>query len=160
MGKQNLEKELKIAKELTEHILKELKIAAKVGVKEEDKAIQINIDGDELGLLIGYHGENLEALQLILGLMINKKAGGGEWIPINLDVGKWRADRMNELRSMVEKAASEIGVSKETVELLPMPASQRRMVHLILSDFPNLTSISEGEEPNRRVVIKKTETQV
>ena len=160
MGKQNLEKELKIAKELTENILKELQIVAKVSVKEEDKAIQINIDGDELGLLIGYHGENLEALQLLLGLMVNKKAGSNEWIPVNLDIGKWRSDRMNELRSMVEKAASEIGVSKETVELLPMPASQRRMVHLILSDFPNFTSVSEGEEPNRRVIIKKAESQV
>ena len=159
MGKQNLEKELKIAKELTENILKELKIVAKVSVKEEDGAIQINIDGDELGLLIGYHGENLEALQLILGLMINKKIDSGEWLPVNLDIGKWRADRMDELRSMVEKAASEIGVSKETVELLPMPASQRRMVHLILSDFPEFTSISEGEEPNRRVIIKKAKSQ-
>ena len=159
MGKQNLEKELKIAKELTEHILKELEITAKVDVKEENEAIQINIDGDELGLLIGYHGENLEALQLLLGLMVNKKLDTVEWIPVNLDIGKWRSDRMNELRSMVEKAASEIGVSKETVELLPMPASQRRMVHLILSDFLNLTSVSEGEEPNRRVVIKKTETK-
>ena len=159
MGIQNLEKELKIARQLTENILKELEITAKVDVKEENEAIQINIDGDELGLLIGYHGENLEALQLLLGLMVNKKLDTVEWIPVNLDIGKWRSDRMNELRSMVEKAASEIGVSKETVELLPMPASQRRMVHLILSDFLNLTSVSEGEEPNRRVVIKKTETK-
>jgi len=159
MGTHNLEKELKIARQLTENILKELEITAKVDVKEENEAIQINIDGDELGLLIGYHGENLEALQLLLGLMVNKKLDTVEWIPVNLDIGKWRSDRMNELRSMVEKAASEIGVSKETVELLPMPASQRRMVHLILSDFLNLTSVSEGEEPNRRVVIKKTETK-
>lgn len=157
MDKPSLEKGLEVAKELTEELLKKLEVEAKVTVKEIDSSLEINIEGEDLGLLIGYHGDNLESLQLILGLLINRKLGGEEWIPISLDVGGWRDERLAALRASVEKIAPEIGVTRESYELPPMSSSQRRMVHLILADFPNLTSTSEGEEPNRRVVIKKAD---
>lgn len=155
MGKSDLEKGIKEAQKLTEELFKKLQVEADIKASEVESAVQVNVSGDDLGLLIGYHGETLEALQLLLGLMVNKEVGDEGWIPVNLDIGGWKAQRSQVLKSMVEKAATDIEVSDETSELPPMPASQRRMVHLILADFPNLTSESIGEEPNRKVTIKK-----
>ncbi len=155
MGK-DVEKSLAVAEELTKKLLKDLGFSTKVEARQEKDFVQVNVSGADLGLLIGYHGENLGALQLILGLMINKKLEAEDWTPINLDVGGWRDERLDALKSLVEKAATEVGASKKEIALPPMPASQRRSVHMILAEeFPHLTSESEGEEPNRRIVIKK-----
>lgn len=150
-----MEKGVKFAKELTEELLSKLGVKAEINTSEQDAAIHIGVEGEDLGILIGYHGENLEAVQLILGLMINKKLGGEEWVPVSLDVGGWRKERSEALRSMIDKAEMELKENKESVELPPMSASQRRMVHVLLSDYKGLTSESAGEEPNRRVIIKK-----
>ncbi len=155
MGKTSTKEGVKTAKELTKELLKRIDISAKVKASEQDSAIQVEIEGDDLGLLVGFHGENLEALQLILGLMVNKKTPNEEWLPVNLDVGGWRKERAEALKAMIEKAALEIEENKESVELPPMSSSQRRMVHVLLSDYPKITSESIGEEPNRKVVIKK-----
>ncbi len=157
MDKSDLEKGLRIALDLTKELFKKLGVDAKVKCREENSTFYIDIEGEDLGLLIGYHGENLESLQLLLGLMVNKNLGSKEWVPVILDIGGWKLERSQALRSMVEKVVPEIGVSKEKIELPPMPASQRRLVHVILGDFPGLTSVSEGEEPNRRVVIRKAQ---
>jgi len=155
MGKQSMEKGIKLAKELTEELLSKLGVQAKIGVSEQDDAIHIEIEGDDLGILIGFHGENLEAVQLIISLMINKKLEGEEWLPVNLDVGGWRKERAEVLKSMISKAELELKENKSSVELPPMSASQRRMVHVMLADYEGITSESTGEEPNRKVVIKK-----
>ena len=155
MAKTNSEKGIKIANEFTEELLKKMGFEAKVKTAEEDSALHIKIEGDDLGLLIGYHGESLVAIQLILALMINNNLDTKDWIPVNLDVGGWRNERSESLKIMIDKAAAEIEAKKELVELPPMSASQRRMVHVLLSDYPNITSESIGEEPNRKVVIKK-----
>ena len=155
VGKSNMEKVIKKAEDITKDLLEKLKVDAKVEVVEKDSVININLEGEDLGLLIGYHGENLEAMQLIIGLMVNKNIKSEEWVPVNLDVGSWRDERIQVLRAMVEKATIEIKSVKESVELLPMSASQRRMVHMILADFPGFISESMGEEPNRKVVIKR-----
>lgn len=156
MDKPDLEKGVKLAQNLAEELLQKLEIKAEVKTKEENSSIYIDIEGGDLGLLIGYHGESLEALQLLLGLMINKNLGGEEWVPISLDIGGWREERVQAIRSLVKKMISEIGDSKDKVELPPMPASQRRTAHLILGEFPGFTSESIGDEPNRRVIIKKS----
>ena len=155
MGKQSMEKGIKFAKELTEELLSKLGVKAKIGVSEQDDAIHIGLEGDDLGILIGFHGENLEAVQLILSLMINKKLEGEEWLPVNLDVGGWRKERAEVLKSMINKAELELKGNKSSVELPPMSASQRRMVHVLLADYEGITSESTGEEPNRKVIIKK-----
>lgn len=156
VDKSSMEKAIKKAKDITKNLLKKLNVDAKVKVTEKDSVIDINLEGEDLGLLIGYHGENLEAMQLIIGLMVNKNIDSEEWVPINLDVGGWRDERIQVLRTMVEKATVDIASAKEPVELPPMSASQRRMVHMIIADFPGFISESTGEEPNRKVVIKKS----
>ena len=155
MGKASAEEKLKVAKDITKRLLKEMGVEADVKTSEVDEAVNIDVEGDDLGLLIGHHGETLESLQVIVGLLVNKKLGLDEWVQVSLDVGGWRDERQEALKAIVQKAAAEISADKDSVELSPMPPSQRRMVHLILGDFPELTSESVGEEPSRKVVIKR-----
>lgn len=149
-------KESKIEKEAistTKQILKLLGFELEIQVKVED-AIQIEIQGGDLGLLIGQYGEHLESLQIILGLVLNKKIGG-EWRPIAVDIGGWRKEREESLRSLVAKEASKLSSVKGEVSLAPMPPSQRRIAHLVVSEYAGITSTSIGEGQNRHIVIKR-----
>ena len=157
MDKQNLEKSKKLAKDITKELLKKLDIEAKIKGSTLEDSVKVDIEGEDLGLLIGYHGETLESLQLIVSLVVNNKLEG-DWVPISLDIGGWKEERSESLRNLVEKVSSEVKDTNKEVALQPMSSQQRRMVHLILSDYPELTSVSEGEEPNRSVVIKKAES--
>ena len=85
--------------------------------------------------------------------MINKAEP--DWVPVSLNVGGWRQAREEALGKMVSEAVNEIKEGRSEVALPPMSASQRRLVHLALTNFPDFKSESEGDEPNRKVVIKK-----
>ena len=145
----------KETKALTEKLLGLLGVEAKIEVEAEAELIKIIISGEDLGLLIGYRGENLESLQLILGIVVNKKLSLDPRIPVVVDIDGWREQREESLRSLVEKEIKNISSKNPFVELPPMPPSQRRTVHLLVKDQDGLTSESSGEEPYRYVVIKK-----
>jgi len=150
------EKIEKEAKELTEKVLKLLGVKADLEVTKQEDVVKIAIEGEDLGLLIGYRGENLEGLQLILATILNNKWGFESWTPVVVDVGGWRKQREDSLRALVAKEAEKISAERGRVELPSMPPSQRRMVHLLVSEYDGLESESIGDEPNRHVVIKKT----
>ena len=143
----------KETKKITEELLKLLgfKLEAKVSASER---IAVEVLGDDLGLLIGSNGEHLENIQTILGIMVNKKLGG-DWRGIDLDIGGWRKIREEDLRSLFTKEVSKLDSSNSEVQLPPMPPSQRRVIHLIASENSEIKSNSEGEEPYRRVVLKR-----
>lgn len=147
----------KLTKEFVEHIIKELGLKASVTTNLNQELVAVTIEGDNLGALIGYHGETLESLQLILSLMLNRSLKEQDWRRVVVDVGGWREERKETLKNMVEKAASEISQSGEgRVSLPPMSASQRRDVHVIVSEsFPEYSTVSEGEEPYRKVFLVK-----
>lgn len=145
----------KAASDLTKELLEKLGVEAKVGVEPDPSVVKVKITGEELGLLIGYRGENLESLQLLLGIAINNKLDLDSRVPVLVDVGDWRAQREESLRSLVAKEIKNISGDKTSVELSPMPPAQRRITHLLVEDYKELTSESIGEEPNRRVIIKK-----
>lgn len=158
MGKLD-QKSLKIATGLTEEFFELLSIKIKPFLSQDSEgALNVSLEGTELGILIGYHGETLESLQLLLSLIINRQLATGEsWLRVTLDVGNWRAEREEIVRRMVEEAARKVDERGEPSRLAAMTAAQRRLVHLILADFPSLQSVSEGEDPNRYVVISKKE---
>ncbi|HEY4695234.1 MAG TPA: R3H domain-containing nucleic acid-binding protein [Candidatus Nanoarchaeia archaeon] len=149
----------KIATDFTKEVLKKIGMAAEVKVEEDEGSVKVSIFGENLGALIGYHGETLESLQLILGSVVNKRAAEGEWKRVVLDIGDWRAERLSTLGSMVEQAVEALVAQKlKRVSLPVMSSAQRREVHLIVSEkYPNLASQSEGEEPNRRVTLYEQE---
>ena len=155
VSKSEIVKIKKETKVFTEKLLGLLDVKAKVEVEADADLIKVMIFGEDLGLLIGYRGENLESLQLILGIAINKKLSLEPRMPVVVDIDGWRQQREESLRSLVEKETKNISSKNPSVELPPMPPSQRRTVHLLVKEQDGLTSESSGEEPNRYVVIKK-----
>ena len=142
----------KKAKKLTEELLKMMGFSGEVSVSHEEDILQINIESEDSGLLIGNQGETLHALQLIIGLMFNNE--NEEWQPILLDVGGYRAQREDVLRRMVERAARRVTESGEDEELPPMQSFERRKVHMFVEEYPEITSESTGSGRHRQVIVK------
>lgn len=144
----------KIAHQLATELLERLAVAAEAEVEEDSEAgmLKIEISGENLGILIGRHGETLQALQLVLGLMLHKALG--EWQPLILDIDGWRARREEQLKMMAERSTAEAIASGREQILPPMPAFERRIIHLHLTDHDQVTTESSGEEPERQVIIK------
>lgn len=145
---------IKATKEITEELLKLLLLEAKVEVSEdqENKAINVAIDTEEPGILIGYHGETLSSLQLMLGIMVSKKIN--EWVRVVVNVGDYREKREEVLKRMALSAAQKAKFSQEPVTLPPLSGNERRIIHLALTDNPDVITESEGEGEERRVVVK------
>ena len=111
-------------------------------------------NGDEkeaLGALIGRKGERLSALQHLVNLMLSKQVG--TWTRVLVDVEDYRGRRERQLRDLANRAATRVVETGKMLQLEPMPALERRWVHLTLRDHPNVATQSIGEEPNRRVVL-------
>lgn len=147
----------KLTEEISNELLKKIGIEAKAVVEEGKDNLDVVIEGQSLGALIGYHGETLDSFQLILSLILNHQLGGEEWQSVSVDIGGWRQERRDSLKTMVDKAASDIeGQHTEHVSLPIMSANQRREIHILVNEnYPDLVSSSEGDEPARFVVIRR-----
>jgi spoIIIJ-associated protein len=154
---------LTLAEEIAKSLFSKLGVKANIVASEEDDNLLIRVEGEDLGILIGYHGETLQSLQLVLSLMVNKAVKANEdssasddtrWKRVLLDIGHWRDSREEALRQLALRSVEKARFSKEPVSLPPMSASERRIIHLALQDNPEVTSESEGEGRNRRVVIR------
>lgn len=120
--------------------------------KDEDGVFHLSVETEDSGVLIGFHGENLYALQLILSLITYKKLG--EWRRIVIDIGDWRAKREEQLKRMALGAAQKVKFSGESVAMPYLNAAERRIVHLALSNNPDVTTRSEGEGKERRLIVE------
>lgn len=145
---------LKIAKETVEKLLELLGIQAEVGVSEdkENALIMVQIETADPGVLIGYHGQTLNAFQLISGIMVSKKLE--EWVHLVVNVGDYRQKREEVLKKMALSAAQKAHFSGELVVLTELSPAERRIVHIVLGDHPDVETYSEGEGQERRLVIK------
>jgi len=148
------ENRLKIVKDTAEELLKLLRVEAKVEVMEdkENEAVKVKIESEEPGILIGHHGETLNALQLILGLMMSKKFE--EWQRIIVSVGDYRKKREEQLKNLALNTAQKVKFSGQATAIPDLTSFERRIVHLILADHPDVTTESEGEGNYRRLVVK------
>jgi spoIIIJ-associated protein len=108
-------------------------------------------DREALGALIGRKGERLSALQHLVNLMLSKEMGA--WTRVLVDVEDYRGRRERQLRELAERAAARVTETGKMLQLEPMPALERRWIHLTLRDNPGVPKQSIGEEPNRRVVL-------
>ena len=122
-------------------------------IEEKDGRISVNMEGNDMGLLIGYRGETLEALQTILGVVANK--GAEEYMKIDLDAENYREKRKETLKNLANKKAYEAVKYNKNITLEPMNAYERRVIHMALQDNDKVTTYSIGEEPYRKIVIKK-----
>ena len=133
-------------------------VTDRMGVKvdvyvDESKAdnLSIHMIGDTLGILIGRRGETLDALQYLTSLQVNKGREG--YIRVTLDTENYRAKREDSLRRLAQRMANRAVKTGRKVVLEPMNPYERRVLHTALQNHPAVTTHSEGEEPNRRVVI-------
>ena len=152
--------DLKTAKKSVEELLKLLDFEAVVEISEdkENQIIKIKCETEEPGVLIGHHGETLSALQLVLGIMVNKKLGG-EWKRIVVDVGDYREKREETLRRMALTSAQKAYFSGEPVVFSFLSPWERRTIHLALKDDSRVETCSEGEGEERKLVIKPRKTE-
>ena len=143
----------KIAQKLATELVGKIGVKADIEVQESEESLKVKISGENLGALIGYHGQTLESLQLILSLMINNKKNESEWTRVVVDIGSYREERENTLKEMVNSAIEDLEVNgKKEVVLPPMNPSERRAAHVIVSEnYPEMQTLSEGEEPYRRI---------
>lgn len=143
---------LDVIKDLTQKLLDLLEIKASFTIEEKEDIVGINIQTDSPGLLIGYHGEALSSFQLILSMIVWQKLG--QWTRILVDVGDYRDQRKKALERIALSAAQKVKFSGKEYEFSPMSANERRIIHLVLSDNPDVLTESKGEGKERRIVVK------
>ncbi len=139
------------AKQFLEQVVASMKLAVTMEQGEEDGHILFRMHGDELGVLIGKHGQTLDALQYLVNLVANKESK--ERIRIVLDVEDYRKRRAETLTALAHRIASQVKRSGEKVVLEPMNPHERKAIHLALQHDRRIATCSEGEEPYRKVVI-------
>jgi spoIIIJ-associated protein len=149
---------LDIARQTVTDILDKMKITAFVDahfgekeVDEETRPVLVDINGDDLTVLIGRRAEILNALQYIVNLIVSKQAE--RWVQVTIDVEGYRSRRERQLRQMARRMADQAVKTGHRQSLEPMPASERRIVHIELRDRPDVMTQSVGEEPSRKVTI-------
>lgn len=145
-------KELDIIKGTTEELLQQLGITAEVIVQEAETGIEIVLQTSESGILIGYHGETLEALQLMLSLMVSKKLD--KFLRISIEIGEYKKNRTDYLRYVVEQTKQRVLAEQKEVPLPNLKSWERRIVHLMLQQDQDVVSESTGEGRERVLVIK------
>lgn len=139
-------------KKTTEEVLEHLGVAAKVAVSLGEEAVDVDLLGEDLGILIGHHGETLASLRHILGLILYRQQG--EWRPLNLDADGYRKEREQRLLEMAQRTADKVRFLQTDVALPPMPAFERRILHVALAEDDSVVTESIGEGWERRVVVK------
>ncbi|MGZ9276495.1 MAG: RNA-binding cell elongation regulator Jag/EloR [Candidatus Limnocylindrales bacterium] len=140
---------------ILETLMGHLGFAATVEVAAgETSRLNVTAQGDDrdaLGALIGRKGERLSALQHLVNLMLSKEMGA--WTRVLVDVEDYRGRRERQLRELADRAAARVVETGKMLQLEPMPALERRWIHLTLRDHAGVATQSIGEEPNRRVVL-------
>lgn len=132
----------------------ELSLNVSMAAGNNDDTV-ISVEGEGAGLLIGHHGETLDALQYLANLAANKKIKGEkrEYVKISLDVEGYRAKREETLRKLARQKASQVLKGKKSVMLEPMNPYERRIIHSEVQGIEGVSTNSIGSENNRRVVM-------
>lgn len=140
-------------KEITEDLLKRLEVAGIVSVDmDETGAYQVQIDTEETGLLIGFHGKTLESFQIILGIIVSKKLEA--WVKVYVNVGDYRQKREESLMHMAVAAADRAVTYGNPVEIPHLTPGERRVVHMTLGGDERVATESVGEGMNRTLIVK------
>ena len=152
------------AKEVLETLLARMGVVASVasqtkppveGGEGASSVISLDVTDDDLGILIGRRGQTLSSLQYIVRLILAHQAKA--WVPIVIDVEGYKQRRYGALQALALRMAEQVKVKGRSFALEPMPAYERRIIHLALADDPDVTTESVGEGEARKVVIMPKE---
>ena len=137
---------------VVEHILEAIGVRAKIEIAEDEERLTATVVGRELGLVIGKHGQTIDAIQYLANAVV-WRGRGDERKPVVVDAAGYRARREETLTAIATRSAERVVASGRSVELESMTAVERKVVHVALKDFPGVVTRSEGTEPNRFVVV-------
>ena len=128
-----------------------MEVAIDIKYNEEEKSMDIELSGNEMGVLIGKRGQTLDSLQYLVSLVVNKESE--EYIHVKVDTENYRQRRKETLENLAKNIAYKVKRTKRSVSLEPMNPYERRIIHSALQNDKYVTTHSEGEEPFRRVVV-------
>ncbi|MBE0428615.1 MAG: protein jag [Thermoleophilia bacterium] len=141
--------------EFLEKIVKAFGLEGKVLISENENELAGKVDGPDLGLFIGRHGQTMDAIQYLANIIIYRQLGERKRIVI--DAEDYRDRRAETLQALADRGAAEVMKGRSRYELKPMSAAERRIIHMHLQDRDGVETLSEGDEPYRRVVIVRAE---
>lgn len=141
------------AKDFLKEVFDAMNMIVVMDVKYDEDSRNLNIDlsGDEMGVLIGKRGQTLDSLQYLVSLVVNKETD--EYIRVKVDTEDYRNRRRETLENLAKNIAYKVKRTKRPVSLEPMNPYERRVIHSALQNDKFVTTHSEGEEPFRRVVV-------
>jgi spoIIIJ-associated protein len=139
---------------LVERIVEELGVRGRVVVREEAGGLHVDCVGGDAGVLIGRYGQTIDAVQYIVNAIVARR--GGERVEVTVDAAGYRERRRAMLERIAVRSAERARNEGAPVELEPMTAVERKVVHLRLKEFDGVETSSEGTEPNRYVVVSPT----
>ncbi|MGZ5322286.1 MAG: Jag family protein [Solirubrobacterales bacterium] len=134
-----------------ERLVEDLELDADVSVEETEGEILGSVDGEEVGLLIGRHGQTIDAVQLLCYQIAFR--GRSERKRVSVDAAGYRERQSESLKRQADMAAEDAIRDGRSIELEPMGSNERRVVHEHLRDRPEIETYSEGDEPHRFVVV-------
>jgi spoIIIJ-associated protein len=139
------------AREIVDQLLTRMGIRCQVSTRATPESIVVDVSGRDLGVLIGWRGETLRALQTMTNLLASRKLGPDQRVIV--DVERYRQRREHTVREIAYRAARQVKVTGDPITLDAMQPFERRAIHLALEADPDVTTVSIGEEPDRRVVV-------
>ena len=151
---------LDIIKSTADELLADLDIKTSTEAFQDADVYTVKIlpeDESDTPLLIGYHGETVASIQVILGLLVFKKLD--EWVRVTVDVADYREKRAEQFKIMAESFAAQALSTNQAVYLPPLSPNERRLIHIALAERTDVETFSEGEGRNRRLVIKPKESK-
>jgi len=147
-----LEKDVvQVVTEILDTLLGLLGVTGKVEVLSDEVPLALDITGDDLGILIGRRGQTLACLEYITKLIVVRRLNA--WLPLTVDVAGYKKRRRDSLQRLALYLAEQVKSRRRAITMEPMPADERRIVHLTLADNPDVTTQSIGEGEGRKVVI-------
>ena len=154
-GDENL---LPFSEEVVSTMLELMHLDASVSARYDDpdregrKSVCVEVNGKDLGVLIGRRGQTINAFQRIAALIVSKEMS--RWVRLSIDVEGHRSRREQQLRTMAKRMAEQVAKTGRRQSLEPMPANERRIVHMELQEHPEVVTKSVGEDPQRKVMIE------
>ena len=142
---------VKVVTEILDTLLELLGVTGKVEVLSDEIPLALDITGDDLGILIGRRGQTLASLEYVTKLIVVGRLK--TWLPLTVDVAGYKKRRCDSLQRLALYLAEQVKSRRSAITMEPMPADERRIVHLTLADNPDVTTQSIGEGESRKVVV-------
>ncbi len=142
-----------IAREFLDKVFTAMNLVVNIDIKivESDRTMEINLSGEEMGLLIGKRGQTIDSLQYLVSLVVNRESK--EYLRVKIDTENYRERRKSTLEELAKNISYKVKRTKRSVSLEPMNPYERRIIHSALQNDKYVTTKSEGEEPYRHIIV-------